>query len=135
MHWVETLTDGGKLRQMYRFARNGEGNNEKALSHVNAKPSGMGFMSSSIFPLLPVPPHSVCHPSFLHFLSLTPSPTSPVSSSSPSISLCLLPFSISSSTCPSFYILFLILSLFPSPFPPPFSSSTHLLFLPSCLFF
>lgn len=25
MHWVETLTDGGKLRQMYRFARNGGG--------------------------------------------------------------------------------------------------------------
>lgn len=67
MHWVETLTDEGKLRQMYRFARNGGENNEKALWRVNAKLSGMGFMSSSIFPSPSCPSPLRLPPVFLSF--------------------------------------------------------------------
>lgn len=67
MHWVETLTDEGKLRQMYRFARNGGENNEKALWRVNAKLSGMGFMSSSISPSPSCPSPLRLPPVFLSF--------------------------------------------------------------------
>lgn len=55
MHWVETLTDGGNLRQMYRFTRNIEENNKKALLHVNARPSELGLKLPSLcWYLLPV---------------------------------------------------------------------------------
>lgn len=57
------------------------------------------------FLLLPVPPRSVCHPSFSHFLFLTPSTTSPTSLYPLSMSLCLPQFSISSWTWPSSSIL------------------------------
>lgn len=57
------------------------------------------------FLLLPVPPRSVCHPSFSHFLFLTPSTTSPTSLYPLSMSLCLPQFSISSRTWPSSSIL------------------------------
>lgn len=67
MHWVETLTDEGKLRQMYRFARNGGENNEKASWRVNAKLSGMGFMSSSISPSPSCPSPLRLPPVFLSF--------------------------------------------------------------------
>lgn len=55
--------------------------------------------------LLPVPPRSVCHPSFSHFLFLTPSTTSPTSLYPLSMSLCLPQFSISSWTWPSSSVL------------------------------
>lgn len=83
MHWVETLTDGGKLRQMYRFARNGGGNNEKSLVARECQAVWDGFHAVLNFlSFLLVPPHFVCHTSFLRFLSLTPYPpclvTSPI---------------------------------------------------------
>lgn len=61
---------------MYRFSRIegvGGGGNEKALSHVNAKPSGMAFVSSSIFFLPPCP-----SPSCLPLLPMFPTASPPV---------------------------------------------------------
>lgn len=52
---------------MYRFARNGGENNEKALWRVNAKLSGMGFTSSSIFPSPSCPSPLCLPPLFLSF--------------------------------------------------------------------
>lgn len=73
MHWVETLTDGGKLRQMHRFARNGGGNNERNPCHM-WMPSCLGWVSCC--------PQFSRSFSFLssRFLCLNPHPTSPVCS-------------------------------------------------------
>ena len=57
------------------------------------------------FLLLLVPPRSVCHPSFSHFLFLTPFTTSPSSPYPLSMSLCLPQFSVFSWMWPSSSIL------------------------------
>lgn len=82
----------------------------KALSHVNAKLSGMGFMPSSIFLPLLVPLHFVCHTSFLRFLSLTPYTSCLVTS----------PIHVLMSSSIFYFLLYMAFIFCMSPFPPSF---------------